>query len=80
MPMTLINSSDIVFFMKVFLLGAVKTKRRELQMPDLVSEDLKEREEVLISGIIITQIRNHCWSELLTPVLLCNPGSFPNAA
>jgi hypothetical protein len=35
MPIMLINSSEIIFFMKWFL-SDCRTKRRELQMADLV--------------------------------------------
>ena len=34
--MTHINISDTVFFIKVFSFGNCKTKRRELQIADLV--------------------------------------------
>jgi hypothetical protein len=57
-----------------------RTKRRELQMGSLSSGDLKEREEVLVSTIMIAQILNNRWSELLTPNFrvtkdLAGPGS-----
>jgi hypothetical protein len=37
-----------------------------LQTADLSSEDLKEREELLVSAMIIAQAECNNWSELLT--------------
>jgi len=42
------------------------TKGRQLQMADLVSEDLKEREEELVSTTMIAHDPIIRWSELLT--------------
>jgi hypothetical protein len=43
-----------------------KAKRRGLQIADLVSEDLKEREEELVSTTMIAHDPIIRWSELLT--------------
>jgi hypothetical protein len=42
------------------------TKRRRLQMGCLSSENLKEREEVLVSSVMVAQRAGGYWSTLLT--------------
>lgn len=37
-------------------------------MVGLGSEDLREREKVLVSNVMIAQIVNESWSELLTSI------------
>ncbi len=52
--MTLINSRDIVFFMKVFPFRTVELRGESFRWL-ISSEDLKEREEVLVSDTMIAE-------------------------